>query len=704
MRNTIEKYSLFTSLALLVLGIQTAIGQGSEGPVQPKPGIKAVAKAGKNDIRLRWAPNQPTAWQLLNKHGYWLERFTLVRNGKQLDTPERVQLSNAPIKPAPLENWEALVDTDKYAAIAAQAIYGETFDLSENYSDDIMQVINKSRELEQRFSFALFAADMSAAVAAQSALGYVDKTVKPGEKYVYRIYSAAPENTVRLDTGYVFVGLDDYRELPVPTTPEAEYSDLSIMLKWNRIHHQDTYTAYKVERSDDGGNTYKAITELPIVNTEPPQGFPPQFMYKLDSLPRNNEEYFYRVVGLTPFGETGPPSEAVSGIGRDEVEAHPAISKAEVLGGKAVKLEWFFDDRYNYQLKGFRLSRASSARGKYETVGDNIPVGTREVFDKKPATTNYYRITAIGKYGQETSSMPYLVQMIDSIPPVAPLGLIGKVDTTGLVTLNWKPNKEEDLLGYRVFRSNFEEDEFTQITVSPVEGTVFYDTLAKKSLTDKIFYKIKAVDRHYNPSGFSSAAGLERPDLTPPVPPVFTKAEGTKEGIGLAWEPSSSADVKDHLLYRKQAGGSGWALVAVFPATDTVKIYKDTVVGLKSYYEYTMIAVDKNKLESKPAQPVMVKRLDTGLRESIGKLFSKYDEATGVSLAWEYDLEGVERFVVYRASGTVSLAPYGNVADDAKRFVDRGVKAGETYQYKVMAVFKDGGKSGMSEPTAITIE
>lgn len=144
--------------------------------------------------------------------------------------------------------------------------------------------------------------------------------------------------------------------------------------------------------------------------------------------------------------------------------------------------------------------------------------------------------------------------------------------------------------------------------------------------------------------------------------------------------------------------------MAVFPATDTVKIYKDTAVGLKSYYEYTMIAVDKNKLESKPAQPVMVKRLDTGLRESIGKLFSKYDEATGVSLAWEYDLEGVERFVVYRASGTVSLAPYGNVADDAKRFVDRGVKAGETYQYKVMAVFKDGGKSGMSEPTAITIE
>ncbi len=697
------KYHIVLLFGLTLYCVHGVVAQKQENP-EPRPGIRIIASAAHGQIRLRWAPNSPVAWQLLNRYGYWLERFTLTRKGNTIENPQGRKLVSTPLRPAPLEHWEEPAEVNDFAAIAAQAIHGETFELSEGYSSDIVQVINKSRELEQRFSFALFSADMSATVALRSGLSFTDNDARENERYVYRVYSAAPAGTLELDTGYVYIGLEDEVALPRPERPEAEFGDLSVMLKWNSARHRDIYTAYRVERSDDGGKTYRSITDLPITNTAPSNGRPDRFMYKADSLPRNNREYFYRVAGITPFAETGPASEPVSGIGRDEMGANPAITKGEVLAGQAVKLEWFFDERYNGQLKGFRLSRAESARGKYNTVTDNIPIGSREVHDRAPLTTNYYKLTALGRYGQEVSSMPYLVQLIDSIPPSPPLELTGKVDTTGLVTLNWKANTEKDLLGYRVFRSNFEGDEFTQVTVSPVEGTVFYDTLAARAITDRVFYKVTAVDRHYNPSVFSAAAGLERPDIVPPVPPVFKEVKVLKEGIQLSWHPSSSSDVEEHLLYRRRAGTGKWSLVKVFGANDTTRSYLDAEAAFGAHQEYTMIARDGAKLESRPATPVRARRLGREPRMGIEKLSSKYVADKGVRLTWEHRAEGVLRYVIYRSSGDIGLSPLGNIRAPAGGFMDGNVTEGENYRYRVMAIFADGARSGLSEEVKVTIE
>ncbi|WOC53132.1 hypothetical protein BPO_p0049 (plasmid) [Bergeyella porcorum] len=47
--------------------------------------------------------------------------------------------------------------------------------------------MNKSQELDQRFAFALMAADLDFKVAELAGWGYVDRDVKPGEKYLYSI-------------------------------------------------------------------------------------------------------------------------------------------------------------------------------------------------------------------------------------------------------------------------------------------------------------------------------------------------------------------------------------------------------------------------------------------------------------------------------------------------------------------------------------
>src|SRR5688500_1372654 len=100
-------------------------------------------------IQLRWAVNSPMAWKQTNKYGYRLERYTVVRNNEMLAAPEKVDLGI--IKPQPLDNWEALATANSYAAIIAQAIYGEDFQLSGDDSKGVSKFMAIAQELEQRY-------------------------------------------------------------------------------------------------------------------------------------------------------------------------------------------------------------------------------------------------------------------------------------------------------------------------------------------------------------------------------------------------------------------------------------------------------------------------------------------------------------------------------------------------------------------------
>jgi hypothetical protein len=120
------------------------------------------------------------------------------------------------------------------------------------------------------------------------------------------VYSAAPLHIVQVDTGYVYIGLEDYEELARPEAPKANFGDRHVILQWNKMNYADIYTAYEIERSSNGGKTFAPITNLPIISSESPKGLPSQYMFYTDSLLNNNHEYQYRIRGLTPFGDKGP--------------------------------------------------------------------------------------------------------------------------------------------------------------------------------------------------------------------------------------------------------------------------------------------------------------------------------------------------------------------------------------------------------------
>ena len=67
-----------------------------------------------------------------------------------------------PLKPRSLDEWEKLDGCDEYAGIAAHSIYGDGFDVSLGGSNTgMVDLFNKATIQENKFGFALYAADMS---------------------------------------------------------------------------------------------------------------------------------------------------------------------------------------------------------------------------------------------------------------------------------------------------------------------------------------------------------------------------------------------------------------------------------------------------------------------------------------------------------------------------------------------------------------
>jgi len=664
----------------------------------PKHVVKVIGRAYTDSIKLRWAPASPISWHFANTYGYKIERFLLLKDGELLKIPEKKLMVDIPLKPAPLNEWEPFAETDDYVPVAAQAIYGESFDITTNDEGGILQMINKSRELESRFSFALFSADISPKVAQLSGLVFVDKSVKKGEKYLYKVIADVPYNVLEIDTGYVFIGPDDFEPLPQPQDIKAHFSDKSVLVAWDHQFNDRFYIAYQVERSDDD-EKFNTLDNLPLINTRKDAGVLQNIMFKLDSIPENNKEYFYRVRGINSFGEYGPYSETVSGMGFEIFAANPAIITTKVMINQYVQLNWVFPDSLNHLIKGFKVQRGTDDKGPFINLLDTLLLNTERTFtDQTEQPVNYYKVVAIDHNDEPHPSFPYVVLLIDSIPPALPLGLTGKIDSLGVVSLTWNNNTEPDLLGYRVFRANHKSDEFSQVTRDPLKINGFTDTINVKTLTKKVYYKILALDQHFNPSDFSVILELKRPDKIPPVQPVFTEVSSNENGINLSWVCSSSDDVVKHVLYRKPTSDSLWSVIQVFNMPDSITLYNDTTTIPGTIYQYTMIAVDESKLESEPSKLVTMKAFKIKIRPQVKDIKFKADRDNKlIHISWEYPYNGVERFIIYRAMNDEPMNMYSGVVSSIFEFDDKKLKPNNKYTYLIKVTYKDGTQSSFSE-------
>jgi fibronectin type 3 domain-containing protein len=694
-------------MLLLLTGASVSAQQGTidtASLITPssRPAIVLLAKSYGDSVVLRWAPTTPGAWSVGNRFGYIVERVPAIEGEITPDMMKR--LTPQSLKPWPLEEWKSRAARDnKWAAVSAQTLYGKKTSFAEG-EDEITSLYHAGIEFSNRHGFALFAADNDATAPDGLALRFVDRGVKAGEHYAYRVYTlrdTAADFTI--DTGYAFVTVTKHQQPDAPVHVEAIGLDGAIKVAWDDFSFAG-FTGYHLYRSEDGGRTYSQLTKSPMTFASQSDTLDQRPMIYVDSAVTNYHTYHYQLRGITPFAELSAPATD-STYPRDLTPAsQPQIDGSKQVGPHQVLISWTVADTAG-DLAGFQIERGAKVEGPYRIITPQpLPRDIRsylvEDADEKEA---YFVISSVDTAGNLNRSLPMLGEAIDTLPPSLPRGLAGTIDTAGIVRLHWDLGPEEDIVGYRVLFANDSTDEFTQLTGEPWADTTFTDTVELKTLTRHVYYRIAAVDIRQNHSAMSRILQLERPDKVAPERSVFNDVVVSDSSVLLRWAPSTSSDLARQLLMRRAAGETSWREIARLEPN--VASYVDRDVKKKVTYEYTLIAEDRSGLRSDASPAVQGRPYDNGARAGVNGLQATFDPKTRrIILNWRYTPPSGENFwfVIYRGGLEGELSQFQAIEGKERSFIDSDTGTRPVYRYAVR-VMTDAGESPFSDVAVVAL-
>jgi uncharacterized protein len=653
--------------------------------------IQLLAKSKKQGIWLRWAPSNAAVWSLGNRYGYIVERFALKADG-ELENVSGEKLTATPLKPISEQEFERLSNQVEEASVVQELIYGEKANATFN-ANDPASILAHNRDNENQFGIALLMCDLSMRVAEATGLFFADTSAIKGKRYIYRISLAVQPKGITVEQGIAVIGATEEIPLSGINDLAAEFRDRSVMLQWNTLLHRGTYSAYYIEKSSDG-TSFKKISDLPYIHMSESQNS--ETAYYVDSLEVNNKTFHYRIIGISPFAETGPSSNVVKGEGKNDLSGFLVLKEGKADNQKKVTLKWQFPLEAEKQIAGFKIAKSNFPGGPFtDTPGAIIPKNIRQFLDESSFYNTYYIVRAIDNTGKEVSrSFPFLVQIEDTTPPNVPTGLKGEVNEVGKVTLTWNKNVDPDLMGYRVFKANSDKEEFVEVTQSILNTPSFNDSVNTQVLDKRIFYKVIAVDNNFNTSDYSASINLKKPDIIAPVAPVFTVVEVKDGKLSLEWENSVSDDVAKLELTRIEKEDRTSRPIKSWNTPVIGNSYIEQTLTLGKTYRYKLVVYDSAGNSNEVLSQEIF--FETGVRPAVSNIQSVVDrDIKKITLTWKNTAPAIS-CLIYRKKNDGSMILYKSLDGNVESFTDTSVGISNVYTYQVQLVFPKGVKSALS--------
>ncbi|WMN06013.1 hypothetical protein QYS48_31285 [Marivirga arenosa] len=534
-------------------------------------------------IQLRWAADQAPLWQLANRYGYTVEKYYYERNGELLDLPLNKEILISDCKPRPLGEWEDIVQVNDYAAIAAQSIYGDGINLNDA-QNGFFSIVNKSKELQSRFSFSLFAADQSVEVADYLGLYFEDYKVKENERYLYRVYANVPDSILSTDTASVYFGPKDYDPLPKPKVEAITQKDGKVIIRWLNAPYSHIFSTYIIERAYEEDN-FKKINSLPIINFKKGPSKDNLFNTFIDTA-QYQGKVSYRIFGRNSFGQISPSSDTLSIERLPKFRAPiPKIDTIYYTKEGANVIKWSASGETQY-IKASFLEKSDESEGNYELVQIDS-LNTNFTFeDFRPNAKKYYRV-GVSTGNRINYSYPDIFQLIDSIPPATP-EFAEYITKDSSLTISWHSNEEEDIAGYRIYKAQTKYSEPSMLYDAKNLDTVLTVIENLELINNERYYYITAFDKNGNTSDLSEAFEVELPDIIPPSAPIINKIYQVADTVKIDFIKSASVDVYKYLLYRSIDN----SLYELVKALDSDKSKIIDRVKSEGSYKYRLIALD----------------------------------------------------------------------------------------------------------------
>ena len=445
----------------------------------------------------------------------------------------------------------------------------------------------------------------------------------------------------------------------------------------------------------------------------------------LDQDLEKSTPYYYKIRAFRNNGFQSGYSEVIAA--ETALTPNPPMIIKVEAHVKSVRLMWLASPvacEDPLKLKGYKLYRTKTEGEPYREVVDlsDTDLGAtsdsssdkllRVIYlDKNLADgeTYYYKLTA---YNEKKMESGFSGTVKGSVLPVVG-GLSAQGDMIREVKLVWNAINSAFVTGYIIYRSLQQDADFKKIKKldTPVGESgrkVQYSDQEGLGEITRYYYRVTAFeepDQETAPSAVVSAVTKGKP----PGATDLKAKSGLVKKVELSWTANPQEEVKGYTLFwSKEKTGKFFMLKRIEGRMTGTFIDKsrsgDPLEDNRTYYyavkTYNRVDVDSDLSEivaattkPRPAKP-------SGLKGETMKMKS-------APLAW---LANPEKDIVYYRVFRKAASESGNFSDVAKvpaqetRYLDKDLKDGVTYLYKIQAEDGDGLLSDFSDEIMVQIK
>ncbi len=649
-----------------------------------------------DSVILRWAPTTTEIMRNAMVDGYDVYRMN--------DSTEMIKI--ATVMPWSEDRFQDIPLTDSLALLAASMVKNKGIPPGL----EMLDMYEQSSLQSNYFGFALHAADRSSLASEVLGLRYVDKDVKLGEIYSYRIETKRLEPNLPVPNILV---VNEYEPLLAPEGFKIIKNDKQVTLQWLANSNLTKYNSYIIERQNPQDSVFQLLTPSPLVFIQQSGQELSHFSY-VDKLDHNNISYHYRIRGSNAFGEWSDYAYGI-GFGIDKTPPAPVsiISGLYQPDSSRLRISWTLPDDLG-DLKYHQVLLSEDPKYDFSAVSAELPPSdTMYYFSLENMNSDrpfYFIVMSFDSSGNEATSIVKFVTVPDYERPDPPTNLKATIDSTGVVTAIWTPSPSHDVTGYYIYYSNREGKELTMINDYLSRDTMYTWTLPLNTTTKFLYVGVKAEDDNYNKSFITDVVKIRRPDTIPPVRPFIYMTEYEDEQVVLRWKKSSSNDVEKYIVYRRNSLDSIGHWIPLDTLTSEVLEYMDATALIGGMVQYAVKAVDdfNNESEYSKESQISISFPENKFIPTIINLTE--NNSKSVTLTWSNETQAVPgydgnyTYQVFRSIGAGEVAIYQEIPKDEFSLVDSKTESGILYNYAVRVKYENGWTGSLSAVKSILIQ
>ncbi|MCR2101117.1 fibronectin type III domain-containing protein [Campylobacter upsaliensis] len=281
---------------------------------------------------------------------------------------------------------------------------------------------------------------------------------------------------------------------------------------------------------------------------------------------------------------------------------------------------------------------------------------------------------------------PKQTQLNESLPKVQSLKSISDLSN---VAFEWEPLYSENIQGFYLYRSSEKEPQMKLVaTIKDKFQTHYVDT--KLESGTKYQYMMKT----FNEQGHFSEEGqvIEIATQPRPEPLAFVQAIINLPGrIKLIWRPHTDLRVNAYIIEKKKVEDKKFAKIGEVKNRLSAEFIDE--VKANENFLYRVSALTFDGVQSEPSE--VLNSTSKALPPEITHLSASNDLNGKIMLSWDAPVyEDFSYFKIYATSS--SFLPFTLLAKtDKNSYEDIVQGAGESKQYKITMVDKDGLESSM---------